>query len=80
MERCVTGTGCTLKGLYKFLSFFNETNADDINLVVLQQHLEIKSIQRSSTALLKTFLMYLVIGWRQVYSTNRRLQFFIGNI
>ena len=78
MERCVTGTGCTLKGLYKFLSFFNETNADDINLVVLQQHLEIKSIQRSSTALLKTFLMYLVI--ELVYSTSRRFQFIIGNI
>ena len=56
MERCVTGTGCTLKGLYKFLSFFNETNTDDI-------YLEIKSIQRISTATLNSSLrVFLVTG------------------
>ena len=53
-----SGSGYTYIRLPKFLSFFNETNANDIYLVVLQQHLEIKSIQRSSTAMFKSSLAF----------------------
>ena len=55
-----SGSGYTYIRLPKFLSFFNETNANDIYLVVLQQHLEIKLIQRSSTALLFRSDAYLL--------------------